>query len=566
MYYFIDNKFELNNFEYDKNDILEYRCEECGKLYTKRYVNLIISGLLCKNCCQKKAFNGKDWTDRLNKAKKTKLLKYGDENYNNIKQTKKTCLEKYGNEVAINSKTIQLKLKEKNLQMYGVEYSCQREDVKEKSRNTKIKRYNNPNYRNEEKIKQTCLEKYGTEYVVQSDYFKNKSKETCLNNGYTNGGYSDEARKKIHKKYTYEGLNFDSKPELEYYIWLKDHNVNFEYQPNVKFEYSFNGGIHYYYPDFKVNGILQEIKGLQFFENKNPIGKMINPYDRSQDDKYEAKHQCMLSNGIQIITDYTNIENYINETYTKDYCSLFRNDLEFPYINEKLVDKSDLGIIQHFHKSIYEAHRKNKPSPIEGWRNKDLIKKCALNRLKYVKRCKPSDILQGFNVAKIAPKISVFKPQLATDLIKKYLNEYTTIFDPFSGFSGRLIGAANCNKVYIGQDILDKHIQESQEIIKFKQYKNCYLTVQDILTDETKNYECLFTCPPYGGKEHWNKDNDEIEKTCDEWIEICLNKYKCKKYLFVVDKTEKYKDYIVDTITNKSHFGCNNEYIILIGD
>ena len=69
---------------------------------------------------------------------------------------------------------------------------------------------------------------------------------------------------------------------------------------------------------------------------------------------------------------------------------------------------------------------------------------------------------------------------------------------------------------------------------------------------------------PICGKEHWNKDNDEIEKSCDEWINICLNKYNCKKYLFVVDKTEKYKNNIIETLENKSHFGKNNEYVILI--
>ena len=28
---------------------------------------------------------------------------------------------------------------------------------------------------------------------------------------------------------------------------------------------------------------------------------MINPYDRTQDDKYEAKHQCMLNNNVIIL-------------------------------------------------------------------------------------------------------------------------------------------------------------------------------------------------------------------------------------------------------------------------
>ena len=175
-------------------------------------------------------------------------------------------------------------------------------------------------------------------------------------------------------------------------------------------------------------------------------------------------------------------------------------------------------------------------------------------------------MLQGLTVARIAPKVSVFKPNLAERLIKKYLNNFETIFDPFSGFSGRMLGATTCNKKYIGQDLNEKHVHESNEIIQFKQLQNCIVVQQDILIDSEKTFQntVLFTCPPYSDKEFWTDDKSEIVKTCDEWIDICLEKYKCDRYLFVVDQTEKYKDQIVETIENKSHFGKNNEYVILI--
>ena len=32
-----------------------------------------------------------------------------------------------------------------------------------------------------------------------------------------------------------------------------------------------------------------------------------------------------------------------------------------------------------------------------------------------------------------------------------------------------------------------------------------------------------FTCSPYSDKEVWN--DTDANKTCDEWIDICLNKY-----------------------------------------
>lgn len=74
------------------------------------------------------------------------------------------------------------------------------------------------------------------------------------------------------------------------------------------------------------------------------------------------------------------------------------------------------------------------------------------------------------------------------------------------------------------------------------------------------NYESLFTCPPYENKEIWNES--DVNMTCDQWIDECLQRFKCKKYLFVVDCTDKYKDNIVETIENKSHFGSNYEYVL----
>lgn len=58
-------------------------------------------------------------------------------------------------------------------------------------------------------------------------------------------------------------------------------------------------------PDFLVNGEFVELKGLHFFENYDATKSMINPFDRSQDALYEAKHQCMLQNHVKIITDVT---------------------------------------------------------------------------------------------------------------------------------------------------------------------------------------------------------------------------------------------------------------------
>lgn len=131
---------------------------------------------------------------------------------------------------------------------------------------------------------------------------------------------------KMSSKYKYDDILFFSKPEVAYYIWLKNHNIDFKYQ-NKTLTYEFDGKIKTYIPDFEVEGELVEIKGLHFFEDKDPNKKMINPYKRNdkpekvkyRDELMEAKHQCMIKNNVKIITDYTIYMNYINENFGVNY-------------------------------------------------------------------------------------------------------------------------------------------------------------------------------------------------------------------------------------------------------
>jgi hypothetical protein len=51
---------------------------------------------------------------------------------------------------------------------------------------------------------------------------------------------------------------------------------------------------------------------------------MINPYDRKQDDKYEAKHQCMIKNNVHIITNCKKYIEYVEMKYGKKFKNQFK--------------------------------------------------------------------------------------------------------------------------------------------------------------------------------------------------------------------------------------------------
>lgn len=553
---------------------VEFICSECGKTGFKKVENLK-KNFKCRSCNAKFARSKVD-TSKIDykkvaeTARKNNLKKYGVENPMQLKEfkdrVKESNLKKYGCHPS-QLQEVKNKQAKTNIERYGSKSAFQNEDVKAKFRKSCEKKYGegilNPfqDEKVKEKIKNTLIEHYGVDNPQKNKEILSNTKKTCLEK------YGIECCFNLHNKalYTFDNINFDSKPELAFYIYNIDNGIKIE--KNKKFfTYTFENKEHKYYPDFEIDGKFIEIKGDHFLKEN---GEWQNPFDHSLDGLYEEKHKCALKNNVEILysKDCAGFIEYVDNKYTKDYLDLFKTDLEFPYLNQDLKDISDIGIIRHFHKSIYDASKKGLKSPRSAWEDKELIKKVAENRLKYVGSCRPSDILQGFSVTRLAPKISVFSPKLGEKLISKYLDNFSEIVDPFSGFSGRLIASANLGKTYIGKDINESHIKESNDIIEYKKYRNVSVSKEDLLTkNDIEEYECLFTCPPYGGKEHWNKNNNEIEKSCDEWIDICLQKYKCKKYLFVVDETEKYINYIVDFDLGKKDglFHKYNEKVLLI--
>lgn len=257
---------------------------------------------------------------------------------------------------------------------------------------------------------------------------------------------------------------------------------------------------------------------------------------------------------------------YTDKELLKSYESLRKmncNDKHHQDIslNTRLGDR----LIQHFHHSIWHAHIKGKPSPYDAWNDDELLRRVIENRVIYQNYLNPNKILQGFNVSRIATKVSVFSAGRAKLIINKYLSEYDNIFDPFSGFSGRMLGTISLGKRYIGQDISEIHVNESNNMIEFlREYRinvHAEITQGDSIIT-TGTYPSLFTCPPYGDKEIWIDSGSTL--SCDEWIDICLKNFRCNRYVFVVDDTVKYKDYIKDTISNRSHFNNNQEYVIVI--
>jgi len=128
------------------------------------------------------------------KTKETKLERYGDENYLNEAKRRKTKLERYGDEYYVNhEQTVKT-----NLERYCVKSTLELEEVKHKSDNTKIIKYNDVNYNNRKKSRKTKLDRYGDENYCNRE----KSKVTCFEK-YGVDHYSKTEESKINIRDTH---------------------------------------------------------------------------------------------------------------------------------------------------------------------------------------------------------------------------------------------------------------------------------------------------------------------------------------------------------------------------
>ena len=350
---------KLFHFLQDDTDLKLGVCEVCGKKYTS--FESFTYGY--RNYCSMKC-TGKS-IQRLEKIKQTNIERFGCDNAFKSSEIrakiKNTNLDRYGAEYPLQSSEIKERWKNTNIEKYGCEYSISSDEIREKTKSTNLERYgcenvfqsdevkekikesNNLKYYVDyplqssgikEKWKKTNMEKYGCEYsinsqccqdkvkhsnlerygcenVFQSDEVKEKIKHTNLEKyGFENYTQTKEFAKYHRKSIEYDGLSFDSSWEVIVYRYCKDNNIQCDYQPNIIFEYEYDGKKHYYHPDFLINGKIYEVKGEHFFNGD----KMICPFDRNKDGLFEAKHQCILNNDVIFIrnNEIEKIKNNIN--------------------------------------------------------------------------------------------------------------------------------------------------------------------------------------------------------------------------------------------------------------
>lgn len=176
---------KLEDLQLNSNKNIKCICDYCNEEFDSRFsiVSKYLNSkdtykLACNKCTHKK-------------IKDTNLERYGVEVPIQSKKIqekiKNTCLNKYGVEYSGQSKTKKEKTKQTNLERYGVEYNLQRKDIRDKIKKTNLEKYGfeNPmqNKLVQQKMIKTNLKKYGVKYTLQDKIVREKINKSLYMNG-----------------------------------------------------------------------------------------------------------------------------------------------------------------------------------------------------------------------------------------------------------------------------------------------------------------------------------------------------------------------------------------------
>ncbi len=132
-------------------------CVICGKAFVSYKIQE--KNTCSKSCLKKFMFSEESNNKRMSSLKKSLLEKYGVDHPSKMsdfeEKIKKTKLEKYGDENYVNV---------------------------DKAKSTKLEKYGDENYVNVDKFKSTCLDKYGTDNPSKIEEFVDKANKTKFEN------------------------------------------------------------------------------------------------------------------------------------------------------------------------------------------------------------------------------------------------------------------------------------------------------------------------------------------------------------------------------------------------
>lgn len=176
------------------------------------------------------------------------------------------------------------------------------------------------------------------------------------------------------------------------------------------------------------------------------------------------------------------------------------------YLNGDSIEPNrrvGLALCQPFFPNRYKACSNGVKSAYESWhRDKDLERAIRF-QLKVGDPVAPHRVLRAITMQCRTPVI--FRPTVARFLYQRYCPPGGRVWDPCSGYGGRLLGALAAGVHYIGTDVDAGTIEGNKALAKFLG-KNAELILTPAQDFQPPQVDMVFTSPPYFSKEQYSKE------------------------------------------------------------
>lgn len=260
----------------------------------------------CCNACAKKSASIKSKHTRFSK---NDGKYFSDES---LKKQKQTFIDHYGVDHNMKCKEGLKAYADGVEKKYGegIRNVFQAKAVIDKLEQTKFERYGDKKWNNAEQARLTYKNRPQEEKDKQQQSFRKASLEHYgVEHPMKDHSICVKAQKNRRNRcYCIDGYYFDSMAEFCFYVCCRDFGIEIQCHPILKtiMYYDKLGKMHQYFPDFFIPSInrLVEIKGSQFFKDRNESSSLIDLYGKSDigASRSEAKYECMRANNVLIIS------------------------------------------------------------------------------------------------------------------------------------------------------------------------------------------------------------------------------------------------------------------------
>lgn len=182
-----------------------------------------------------------------------------------------------------------------------------------------------------------------------------------------------------------------------------------------------------------------------------------------------------------------------------------------------------LRLCQPFFPNRYRAHSEGTLSAFDAWNSDKELKRAIRFQLGVGDPVTPHRVLRAITMRCRTPVI--FRPTVACFLYRKYCPSGGVVWDPCSGYGGRLLGAAAAGVRYLGTDVDLETVEGNRSLAEVIKARDAQVILSPAENFDPPPVDMVFTSPPYFSRERYSEGSSQSFRKGDfaAWVEEFLS-------------------------------------------